>query len=86
MIALVGYTGFVGSNIYAAAVGQDKVFMKQILESSGIPVVDYMWFTIDDYRNSKEEIFKKIEKLDYPLIIEPSSLGSSVGIEVVRRK
>lgn len=34
----------------------------------------------------KEDIFKQIDKLTYPLIIKPARLGSSIGIEVVNRK
>ena len=29
---------------------------------------------------------KKIDKLDYPLIVKPARLGSSIGIEIVNRK
>ena len=75
-----------GSNIYASAVGQDKVFMKQILASEGIPLTKYVWFFDTDYYNDEELLFKKISVLDYPLIIKPATLGSSVGIEVIKRK
>jgi D-alanine-D-alanine ligase len=77
---------YVGSGVYSSAVGQDKVFMKQILEANNIDVVKYIWFNIDDYRNNKEELFEKIDNLTYPIILKPASLGSSVGIEVVKQK
>lgn len=77
---------YVGSNVYSSAIGQDKVFVKQILEANNIDVVKYVWITLDDYLNNKEELFQKIESLNYPLILKPSSLGSSVGIEVVKQK
>ena len=34
----------------------------------------------------KEDIFKQIDKLSYPLIVKPARLGSSIGIELVNRK
>ncbi|MGN1342779.1 MAG: D-alanine--D-alanine ligase [Bacilli bacterium] len=77
---------FVGSDIYASSACQDKVFTKQILEANNLPVTDYVHFTDNDYRMDKEEIFKKIDKLSYPLIVKPARLGSSIGIELVNRK
>ncbi len=77
---------FVGSDIYASSACQDKVFTKQILEANNLPVTDYVHFTDNDYRIDKEEIFKKIDKLSYPLIVKPARLGSSIGIELVNRK
>ena len=77
---------FVGSDIYASSLCQDKVFTKQVLEANGLPVTDYVHFTDTDYTLDKEDIFKKIDKLSYPLIIKPARLGSGIGIEIVNRK
>lgn len=77
---------YVGSNVYSSATSQDKVFMKQILQSNNIPVTKFVWFGERFYRNKKEELFKQIEDLKYPLIIKPATLGSSIGIEKITRK
>ena len=77
---------YVGNNIYTSSLGQDKVFVKQILEQNGLPVTNYIWFFASDYLNNKEELFKKLEKLHYPLVIKPATLGSSIGIAVINRK
>ena len=71
---------YVGSNVYSAAVGQDKVFMKQIFESEGMNVPKYTWFFESEYKNNSEKIIEDIEKLKYPVIIKPARLGSSIGI------
>ncbi|MGN0974065.1 MAG: D-alanine--D-alanine ligase family protein [Bacilli bacterium] len=71
---------YVGSNVYASAVGQDKVYMKQIFESEKLPIKKYTWFYDNDYKMDSEEVLKKINKLKYPLIVKPAMLGSSVGI------
>lgn len=76
----------VGSDIYSSSICQDKVFTKEILNANDIPVVDYVYFSDSDYKLDKEDIFKKIEKLSYPLIIKPARLGSGIGIEIVNRK
>ena len=77
---------YVGSNVYSAAVGQDKVFMKQIFESGGLPTPAYVWFFENEYVDDADKLIKKIEKLGYPMIIKPARLGSSVGISKVNTK
>ena len=77
---------YVGSNIYSSVMAQDKVFMKQALIANDILVPKFVWFGERFYRNKKEELFKQIDELKYPLIIKPATLGSSVGIELITRK
>ena len=77
---------YVGSNVYSSAIGQDKVFQKQILESSFIPVTKYIWFFDNDYKENEEEILNNIEKLGYPVMVKPARLGSSVGISKAKNK
>ncbi|MDE6793107.1 MAG: D-alanine--D-alanine ligase [Muribaculaceae bacterium] len=72
---------FAGCDTLSSANGMDKITMKMILHSEGIPVVDYVWFTDKEWTSKKEEIIEKIEnKLGYPVIVKPANLGSSVGI------
>ena len=75
---------YVGPNVYAAAVGQDKVYMKRIFKGENLPMTDFVWFYDSEYKNDKETILKKISKLNYPLIIKPATTGSSVGISTAQ--
>lgn len=75
---------YVGSTVAASALGQDKIFMKQVMASSGFPIVPYTWFFDSEYTNEKDEIIKAIIKLGLPVIVKPATLGSSVGITVVK--
>ena len=89
--SLQGYLETVGipyaeADVYAAAVGQDKVFMKQIWANSGVPVVKYEWFYDYDYETNPDEVVERIEKLNYPVVVKPARLGSSVGISVAHTK
>ena len=77
---------YVSNNLCSSAICQDKVFSKQLLEFNDLPVVKYVWFYDNEYEKNKEELFKKIDKLDYPLIVKPATLGSSIGIKTVHRK
>ncbi len=72
---------FAGCNTLSSANGMDKITMKMILRESGVPVVDYVWFTDRQWLSSKESIISEVEsKLGYPVIVKPANLGSSVGI------
>ncbi len=72
---------FAGCNTLASANGMDKITMKMILRSEGIPVVDYVWFTDNEWNSNRDAIVEKVEsKLGYPVIVKPANLGSSVGI------
>jgi len=74
---------YVGSNVVSSAIGQDKVFMKQVFASNDIPIKKYIWFNDFEYLEDKENLYKKINELKYPLIIKPATLGSSIGINIV---
>ncbi len=72
---------FAGCNTLASANGMDKITMKMILRSEGIPVVDYVWCTDGEWAADRDAIVKRVEeKLGYPVIVKPANLGSSVGI------
>ncbi len=75
---------YVGSHVLGSALGQDKVVMKQVMKSAGIPIVDYVWFYDSEYATDKDEILDRIKKLGYPVVVKPATLGSSVGITYVK--
>lgn len=74
---------YVGPKVLGAALGQDKVVQKQVMKAEGVNVVDYVWFYDDEYLADENEIFKKVKKLGYPVIVKPARLGSSIGISYV---
>ena len=77
---------YVGSKVIGAALGQDKVIMKQVFKSANLPVVDYTWFYDYEYLEDENRIKKEIEKLKLPVVVKPANLGSSVGINYVSTK
>ena len=76
----------VGPDVYGAAVGQDKVYMKAIWEQAGLPMTKYVWFYDVEYKQDSSEVIKKVSKLKYPVIVKPATTGSSVGISVVENE
>ena len=86
---LVGYLDtigipYVGSHVLGAALGQDKVVVKQVLSSANIPVVDYVWFFDNEYIEDEDKIIKDIKKLGFPVVVKPATLGSSIGIKLAK--
>ena len=80
---------FVGSDVLGSALGMDKIAMKAVFCSSGLPQVDYLPIHNADLLNEEEIITltKKIESsLGYPCFIKPANLGSSVGISKAYNK
>ena len=68
------------SDILASSICMDKIIMKDIFVANNIPCVNYCYVTQNDLNNKNflEDITKKLQ---YPLIVKPSNLGSSIGIE-----
>lgn len=77
---------FVGGDVYASVVGQDKIFMKQVFTCENLPITDYVWFYDVEYNDDNQAILDKVEKLGYPVIIKPCTLGSSVGITIAKNR
>ncbi len=72
---------YAGCDVLSSANGMDKITMKMILQANDVPVVDYVWFTDNEWGNRRDEVVDRIEKrLGYPVIVKPANLGSSVGI------
>ena len=76
---------YVGSNVVASANGMDKITMKMILKETGLPVVPYVWFFSNKYFDNKETILRSIvSNLEFPVVVKPANLGSSVGISTAK--
>lgn len=77
---------FVGCDVLSSAVGMDKYVMKVLLKSEGYPVLDGKRYSVYS-RKSTSEIAGDIEKnFEYPVIVKPVNLGSSIGISKAHNK
>ena len=77
---------YVGSRVLGSALGQDKVVQKQVLSEEKLPIVKYVWFYDNEYFLNRDEIIDNIEKIGYPVVVKPATLGSSIGIRVAKDK
>ena len=73
-------------DMLSSAICMDKIIMKDIFKANNLPCVDYICFTRNEYENNEQEVINKCEKLQYPLIVKPANLGSSIGIATANNK
>lgn len=77
-LANIPYTS---SGVLGASVGMDKILMKKVFESHNLPVLPYTYFIRDEWEKDRENVLNDIEeKIEYPMFVKPSNLGSSIGI------
>ena len=69
----------------ASAICLDKALTKVVAKGLNLPTVDGMRVRECDYRQRGEFLLKNIaRRLKFPVIIKPTHLGSSIGIQVAR--
>ena len=73
---------YTGSGVMGSAVGMDKVTAKALCKSAGVPVVEGVDFFETEWVGEQDSILDKIEQLNYPVIVKPVHLGSSIGVKV----
>ncbi|RXK12066.1 D-alanine--D-alanine ligase [Halarcobacter mediterraneus] len=65
---------YIGPRKAACSVSFNKFLTKGYAKSVGIKAVDYKYYTKND----------KVELQDFPVIIKPITLGSSIGVSIVK--
>ena len=72
---------YVGSGVFASAIGMDKVRMKALCRDADIPVLDCVAMTRDEWQRDRQGVVKEVEAFSaYPLMVKPVCLGSSIGV------
>ena len=72
---------YVGAGVVGSAVGMDKIIMKAVFRACGLPVVHYIPFLRQAWRDRPAAVLAQVEEsLGYPVFVKPANLGSSVGI------
>ncbi len=78
---------FVGSNVLASSIGMDKIVMKDVFVANKIPCTKYIWFDALKYKQNEQDYLLLAEiKLDYPIVVKPANLGSSIGINISKNR
>lgn len=83
---------YVGSKVFASALGMDKIMQKSFLQAAGIAVPAYHMATVDEIQRLQTGLLngsvfaQKIKNFGYPLIVKPHSEGSSFGVSCVENE
>ncbi len=74
----------VGAGVLGSSLSMNKIVAKRLLKESGLPVADFVPYSFHD---SPPPNFEDINrKLGIPFMVKSASLGSSVGISIVKTK
>lgn len=78
---------YVGSDFRGCAIAMDKALSKILVAKAGVPTAPFFSFDVEEWKEKKEEIERKIElEIGYPLFLKPIHLGSTVGVKRVGAK
>lgn len=77
------------SGVLGSSIGLDKFFMKQIFLQNKIPIAKFLHLTKVEFEKIDDEnsiFYNNVEKLGYPVIVKPNTLGSSIGVSLCKNK
>ena len=74
---------YTGSGIAASSIGMDKMLSKKFFASLGLPVLKSFSVVKDGFMNGEPIM---TGNMNFPLVVKPCSLGSSIGITVAKNE
>ncbi len=78
---------FASPDLTSSGVFMDKSTTKLIMRALNIPTVDYIPVNERDYDKRGAFLLRSVEhKLEYPVVVKPAHLGSSIGIAVAKNE
>lgn len=83
---LAGVAKFIGlpianPDMFGSSFSIDKAFSKIVLKGLNVKTLPYEIITKSEYQNNLESAINKVKlKINYPIILKPANLGSSIGI------
>lgn len=76
-LANIPYTS---CGVTGSAVGMDKIIMKAVFQSMGLPVLASTFCYRSEWQEDPAAVTARAEALGYPVYVKPANLGSSIGI------
>lgn len=78
---------FTSASSEGSAIAMNKTLTKQVLKDAGIPILKSLSIFSKDYQNDPAPVLKQIkEAINFPCILKPVHLGSSIGIEIAHNE
>lgn len=76
----LGGIPYTGAGVLASALGMDKPIFRKVIKEAGITIPKYL---VLEKRDKIDEIWRNFK---LPVVVKPSSQGSSVGVNIVHQK
>ncbi len=78
---------YTGSGVLACVRATDKVLAKHLMIEAGIPTPEFFAFSETAFRElgAADALPAIEERLEFPIVVKPSSQGSALGIKFARR-
>ncbi len=74
---------YTGSGVLASALAMNKVASKRVFQAVGVPTPKFI--EVDSYSDFKKEAERINRVFPYPMVVKPTSEGSSLGVTIVRK-
>lgn len=71
---------YTSCGVISSALCMDKAFMKDVLKANGVLTADYVYFT------ERKKNLTLPKGLEFPVVVKPANLGSSIGISVCKNE
>jgi D-alanine-D-alanine ligase len=77
---------YTGSGVLACSRASDKVLAKHLMLEAGVPTPDFFAFNETAFRElgAADALAAIEERLEFPIVVKPSSQGSALGIRFAR--
>ncbi len=74
---------YTGPGVLASALGMNKFYTKRIFAAADVPTARCL-YVIKNAKQTTEWAKEIIDKLGLPVVVKPSSQGSSIGVTIVK--
>ena len=73
---------YTGSGVLASALAMNKIMTKRVLSTTNVPTPGYL--SVDPEADLPKQCDEAVERLGLPLVVKPTSEGSSIGVSIVK--
>ena len=73
---------YTGSGVLGSALAMNKVMTKRVLATIDVPIPNYL--PVNPEEDLHPQCEEAAERLGFPVVIKPTSEGSSIGVSIIR--
>ena len=75
---------YTGPGVLASALGMNKFYTKRIFKAMNVPTAQCIYVVKDINKTTATQAQEVIKELGLPVVVKPSSQGSSIGVTIVK--